>query len=86
MLSFEGESLEAIIGEMRAFLAMVERPRMGTATAAADGTYTGPALPPCPKHLVEMVYHPAGRSARGKRLSASYRCARPDCREAVWLT
>ena len=69
---------------MRAFLALIER--IPQSAPAAGGAYTGPALPPCPRHLVEMQYVAAGTSRRGKRLSASYRCPRPDCREAIWLT
>lgn len=84
-LTFEGDSLEAIIGEIRAFLAILERSPAGTVPAIANGAYIGPALPPCPVHLVEMRYVPAGRGARGRKLSASYRCPRAGCREAQWL-
>jgi hypothetical protein len=85
IVSFEGDSLEAIVGAMHAFLAQLERGRAAAPNAAAAGTYTGPALPPCPRHLCEMAYRPAGTNRRGRRYSASYRCPRPDCREAVWL-
>lgn len=85
ILSFEGDSLEACIGEMRAFLALYEaRSPAGTRPAIAGGAYVGPALPACPVHLVEMDYTPAGTGHRG-RYSASYRCPRDGCREAQWL-
>jgi hypothetical protein len=72
---------------MRAFLAAVERPRAGgNSPTVAEGTYTGPALPPCPVHLVEMAYTPAGMNRRThRRYSASYRCPREGCREARWI-
>ena len=82
-LTFEGPDLGAIIGEMRAFLAIVDR--APAAPPADGGTWTGPALPACPVHLVEMVYHPAGTNRRTRRrFSASYRCPREGCREARW--
>lgn len=85
ILSFEGDSLEACIGEMRAFLALYEkRSPGGTIPAIAGGAYVGPALPSCPVHLVELDYRPAGRNDRGS-YSASYRCPRPGCREVQWL-
>jgi hypothetical protein len=84
ILSFEGDSLEEIVGQMRALLALLERGQ-SVGHGAAGGVYVGPALPPCPVHLVEMVYRPAGQNRRGRRVSASYRCPRPDCREAQWL-
>jgi hypothetical protein len=84
-ITFEGDRLEAIVGEMRAFLAVVERPRV-MAPAAAEGTYLGATLPACPVHLVEMAYTPAGTNRRThRRYSASYRCPREGCREANWL-
>jgi hypothetical protein len=87
-VTFEGDRLEAIVGEMRAFLAAIERPTRpgGLEGPAANGAYTGAALPPCPVHLVEMRYTPAGTNARTRQhFSASYRCPRPGCREASWL-
>jgi hypothetical protein len=85
-ISFEGDSLGAIVGDMRAFLAAVDRRPPVMAPAAADGTYTGPALPPCPVHMVEMDYRPAGTNQRThRRYSASYRCPREGCREAQWI-
>lgn len=84
ILSFEGESLEACIGEMRAFLALYERRSTGAQPSTAGGAYIGPALPACPVHLREMRYVPAGTGHRGS-FSASYRCPDPQCREAQWL-
>lgn len=86
IVSFDGDSLEEIVGAMRAFLAVIERSPAGTMPATAGGAYVGPALPACPVHLVEMAYTPAGtRRGNGGRYSASYRCPRPGCRELVWL-
>jgi hypothetical protein len=87
-VTFDADSLEGIVGEMRAFLAAVERPRLGSThtIAAAAGAYTGPSLPPCPVHMVEMEYRPAGVNRRThRRYSASYRCPRPGCDAAQWL-
>jgi hypothetical protein len=84
-LTFEGDSLGAVIGEMRAFLAAVEHPG-ARSPADVGGAYTGAALPACPVHLVEMAYRPAGTNGRThRRFSASYRCPRPGCTEARWL-
>ena len=84
-ISFEGDSLAGIVGEMRAFLAGVERPTRFP-TSAAEGTYTGAALPACPVHMVEMEFRPAGTNRKThRRYSASYRCPREDCREAQWI-
>ena len=85
-VTFEADSLEGIVGEMRAFLAAVERPRPGSPAATVAGAYTGPSLPPCPVHMVEMEYRPAGVNRRThRRYSASYRCPRPGCDAAQWL-
>lgn len=84
LVTFEGDSLAAIAGEMRAFLAVIERSPGGTVQTIAGGAYAGPALPACPEHLVEMVYTPGGERG-GRRFSASYRCARPGCSAIEWL-
>ena len=85
-ITFEGDRLEGLVGEMRAFLAAVERPRV-MAPAAAEGTLHGAALPACPVHLCEMDYRPAGvnRSNARNGTRPPYRCPRPDCRSVSWL-
>jgi hypothetical protein len=83
-ITFEADSLVAITGEIHAFLAALERP--GRGAPSSGSAHTGSALPSCPAHLVEMVYHPAGRGRGGRRVSASYRCPRDGCRgTAIWL-
>jgi hypothetical protein len=89
-ISFEGDSLAGIVGEMRAFLAAADRPASWTPApdyaVASTGGWTGRPLPACPVHMVEMEYRPAGTNRRThRRYSASYRCPRDDCQQAQWM-